>query len=249
MAKATDKTAKSQMDFIDEATDTLEGFEGITSSTMAIPFIRMLQTLSPQLDEDKSEYIKGAKKGQWFNTVTKEVYGSEIKVIVLSYEQVYIEWLPNRGGFQGYHSPENAKRLAADLTFGKWKHENGNDLRENYVYLVLVEGKEDEGVAVLSLASSGIKYAKEWNRLMTTTVLDDGKRAKPYYLVYRLEQVYKENDQGSWFLFQPIFDHFISPEQYLDNVTPERKILPDRTVDYAQIGSSTSESEQKETEY
>ena len=45
-----------------QAADTAEGFEDITTLTMAIPFIRVLQTLSPQLNKKKVEYIPSAKK-------------------------------------------------------------------------------------------------------------------------------------------------------------------------------------------
>lgn len=224
---------KSVLDFVSDE-DTAEGFEQITQATMAIPFVRILQSLSPQLNKHEAAYVEEAEEGHWFNTITKEVYGPKISVIVLKFDRVYIEWRPDRGGFVGYHTPENAERLAVDHTFGNWKMADGNSLQENYVYIVLIIGHEREGVAVLSLSSSMIKMARDWNRLMTTHVMDNGKRALPYYLVWDLETEYRSNDKGKWYAAKVRFAGYIDEVQYA-LTGRERKALPSRQVDYAQI--------------
>lgn len=222
--------------------DTAEGFEEISSATMAIPFVRVLQSLSPQLNRNKPEYLEDAEEGMFYNTVTKQLYRNSIKVIVLKFERVYIEWLPDRGGFLNYHSPENAERLAEDKTFGKWKTGDGNNLQENYVYFVLVVGSESEGVVVLSLSSTFIKIAKEWNRLMTTHIMDNGERALPYYVVWKLKSEYKENDKGNWFTIKVSMDSYINEEQH-HAIVPERKALPSRQMDYTQLEDNTAKGE------
>ena len=233
--KVKDSAAEGLLEFVDQD-DDLKGFEDINSQTMAVPFIRILQTLSPQLDEESPAYIEDAKKGYWFNTVTKEVYGDSLSVIVLKFERVFIEWLPNRGGLVGYHTPEHAESIATDKTFGKWLSPEGNSLQDTYVYLALVAGHEREGVAVFSLASSAIKVAREWNRLMTTHVMPNGEDAMPYWLVWNLETQLKKNDQGSWFNPDVAFAGYIKEDQYA-LIKPERLALPDKRVDYAQLES------------
>lgn len=214
--------------------DTLEGFESIDMSTMSIPFIRVLQKLSPQLNKNKPEYIPGAEEGQFFNTLTKEVYGSSMEIVVLRFDHVYIEWKPDRGGFAGAHDPANAERLAVKKTFGAWETKDGNSLQENYVYLLLIVGREKDGPVVYSMFSSGIKVAKELNRLMLTHLLEDGTRAKPYYLVWNLSTEYAENNQGSWYKPKIKFSRLVD-EPILLAAREERKLLPQRKVDYAQI--------------
>ena len=222
-----------------DANDTMEGFEDINGSTMSIPFIRVLQKLSPQLNKNKPEFIGEAAEGDVFNTTTKEVYGPNLAVVVLKFEHVFIEWKPNRGGFVSYHTPENAERLAVDKTFGKWKTKDGNDLVENYVYLLLIEGHESEGPVVLSLSSSMIKLAREWNRLMTTHIMDDGSRARPYYLVWKLTTKYNENDKGTWYSFDVAFSRYIDERVYAIT-KQERVALPSRKVDYAALEDKTN---------
>ncbi len=237
---AKDQSKKDDLYFVTDL-DTMKGFENITQETMAIPFIRILQSLSPQLNKNESEYIDDAEEGEFFNTVTKECYGDTINVIVLKFDRIYIEWLPDRGGFVNYHTRENAERLTINENFGKWKTEEGNDLQENYVYILLIDGQEAEGVVVLSLASTMIKKAREWNRLMTTHILDTGARAKPFYLVWELKTEYQSNDKGNWYSFSIKFNKYINKEQY-DLLTLERKALPDTRIDYSKIEAN------KETE-
>lgn len=232
--KANPKT--SVPDYFKTA-DTAEGFEDITTQTMAIPFIRILQTLSPQLNKKKPEYILGAQEGMFFNTVTKEIYGPTINVIVLKFDRIFIEWLPERGGLVNYHSPEHAEQVAEDKSiFGAWKTKTGNILQENYVYFIVLDGKMEEGVSILSLASTGIKIAREWNRLMTTHIMENGRRALPFYLIWTLETEYRENDKGNWYTFKVRTKNYISEKQY-EHIGKERKMLPARQVDYSQLVS------------
>ncbi len=227
--------------------DTMEGFEQINTATMAIPFVRILQKLSPQLDKQKPEYIAGAEEGMYFNTITKELYGAVVRLIALKFERVYIEWRPNRGGFVGYHSAENAERLTVDHTFGNWKTKDGNLLQETYAYMVLIAGHEKEGLCVLSLASSSLKTAKEWNRLMTTHVMKDGRKALPYYLIWELGAEYMKNDKGSWYRPKVKLVGYIDEAQY-NTAKQERLALPSRQIDYAQL-ESKSESTEESSEY
>jgi hypothetical protein len=238
--KAADEKLKAAA-FEFDSKDTMEGFEDINGNTMSVPFVRILQKLSAQLDKQKPEYIPGAEEGQYFNTVTKTVYGNKLEVIVLKFERVYIEWKPNRGGFVGYHTPDNAQRIAVDQTFGKWKNKDGNDLQENYVYLVLIAGHEAEGPVVLSLASSAIKVAREWNRLLTTHVMDNGQKAKPYYLIWNLTSDYVKKDQNTWYTPNAKFSRYIDESQYAITKT-ERIALPAKHIDYAQLEAKSEES-------
>lgn len=242
MSKATSQPAQdvAVLDFV-SPTDTAAGFEDISMDTMAIPFIQILQKGSPQVNKQKPEYIAGAEAGMFYNSVTKKVYGAAIDVIVLSFQHIYTEWKPNRGGFVARHTFEEGERLATDrAVFGKFKTAEGNDLIENYVYFVLVVGHEAEGAAVMSLASSNIGAAKTWNRLMVSTVMPNGKKALPHWLVFHVATVYAENDKGDWFKLDVKGAGYVNKGQY-EIVTPERMALPGRSVDYAQIDAPKKE--------
>ena len=67
-AKTTSLVPDGLMDIFEENAGA--GLQNIGADQMQIPFIRILQALSPQLNKDKPEYIKGASQGDIFNTVT-----------------------------------------------------------------------------------------------------------------------------------------------------------------------------------
>lgn len=241
MAKTSEPDKEAVLKFLHEG-DNAQGFEQISSDTMAVPFLRILQPLSPQVQEGADEYIEGAKPGMLFNTVAKIVYGSEIKVIALRFERVFIEWRPNREGFKGYHSPENAERITVTKEFGAWKTSEGNNLQENYVYMLLIVGHEQEGPLVMSLASSMIKTAREWNRLMITQILPNGQRALPWYMVWNLSTEMRKSEKGMWYVPIVRFDRYIDETQ-AGIARQERKALPARQVDYAQIEHAGGDAE------
>jgi hypothetical protein len=238
-----DKKTIDQVVF--DAADDIKGFEQMDGSTMALPFLRIIQKLSPQIDENKAQFIDGAKVGMLYNTLTNKVIDKPLKCIVLSFEHVYIEWKPNRQGFVGYHSIENATRLALDPTaFGKWHNKNTGDgknkdtmniLQENYVYALIIEGHETEGPIILSLASSMLKVAKNWNRLMTTHIMADGSKARPYYLIWSMDTEYTKKDQNDWYVPSITFDRVIDDNTLYLSVKQERLALPDKHIDYAAI--------------
>jgi len=76
-AVAKKKNAELSTDVMD---DILEfAGEGATydSSEMQIPFIRILQAMSPQLKKREAQYIEGSEQGDMFNNVTMELFTGE----------------------------------------------------------------------------------------------------------------------------------------------------------------------------
>ena len=53
------------------------GLEDTSSEDYAIPFIRVLQSGSPQLKKSNGKYIEGAAQGMMFNTVTNRLYDGD----------------------------------------------------------------------------------------------------------------------------------------------------------------------------
>lgn len=236
---------KKPLDFIDASSDTFDGFQDINAQTQAIPFLRILQGQTPFLDKKKPDtYINGAEEGMFFNTVTKTLYGAKITLIALNMARVFIEWLPERGGFVGYHTPEHAELIVTEESkkqFGKWRTENGNVLQENYVYLVLVKGHENEGPMVFSLASTMITPAKMWNRMLNTHMVN-GERVVPYVLYFSVHTETRTKGKNTWFVPVFTFEDYVPKEIFLQFVRPERKLLPTRTIDYSLLESERDDS-------
>ena len=54
--------------------DDAKGFDNMTQDDLALPFVRILGQLSPQVTMGDAKYIESAKPGMIYNTVTNELY-------------------------------------------------------------------------------------------------------------------------------------------------------------------------------
>jgi hypothetical protein len=119
-----------QLAAYDFGEDAGAGFEDMSVKEQLIPFITILQGLSPQVDRSGPDYIEGAQIGMLFETASKELYDikinnpeSGIPFIPCWREETYTEWVPRndvtlpksgkviRGGsagngFRGIHKPD-----------------------------------------------------------------------------------------------------------------------------------------------
>ena len=77
--------------------DSSSGLENVSADDLAIPFLRLAQALSPQVNEREGAYIKDCKQGDIFNTVDNTFYkGDEgVSVVPVAYKRSYLEWAPN----------------------------------------------------------------------------------------------------------------------------------------------------------
>jgi len=78
--------------------DQAGGMDGMGQGDFAMPFLRVLGQLSPEVNERDAKYVEGAKAGMIFNTVTKQAYdGVEgVNVIPCGYKREYVEWSDRR---------------------------------------------------------------------------------------------------------------------------------------------------------
>jgi len=69
--------------------DAAKGFDNMTQDDLALPFVRILGQLSPQVTDGDAKFIDGAKPGNIYNTVTSELYDGKkgIKVIPCYYKK------------------------------------------------------------------------------------------------------------------------------------------------------------------
>ena len=93
MSKTNNKKAVSILEEMSK--DSGGGFEEVTSSDVQIPFIRVIQALSPQIKKSDSAFIKGASQGDIFNTVTKQFWSAEegILVIPIHFQLKFLEFV------------------------------------------------------------------------------------------------------------------------------------------------------------
>ena len=194
------KKAKAEVAVIDYA--EVQGTQYDQDDTTT-PFLKLLQKTSPEIEEDTSNYIPGAKVGMFLNTSTKPVFDSPIVVIPCGYSRQFLEWVPRDagGGFKGEVAKEFALGLERDDR-GRYLHSNGNYILDTRVHYVLHVVDGELQPAVMSLKSSAIKRSKELNDLISTIRIEDasGKKFRPadFSHTYIVEVTHEQKDQDTW---------------------------------------------------
>lgn len=189
--------------------DAGSGFENADSNAYAIPFLTILQSMSPQCKKSDGAYIKGAEEGMFYNSVSQEIFDglAGVTVIPCYFKRSFIKWAPrdSGGGFKGElmaSDPQvSAGRLDKD---GRLIDNEGNLLADTRTHYVLVVDK-DGGYqpSVISLASSQIKKSRQWMSKMNGIKMQraDGSHYTPamFSHQYRITTTPESNDKGSWF--------------------------------------------------
>jgi hypothetical protein len=179
-----------------------DGFEDADKDSFAVPFLRILQSTSPQCVRGKVSFLPDAQPGMFFNTITEDLYDQNISVIPVHYTREFIEWFPNRGGFVMSHGPDEAilKRVIRVDDKKNQILDNGNVIQDTRNHYVLLADDLEKGLVIFSLTSTGIKHSKKWMTLMNGLMLPKTKKRAPMYTAkWELESVFNENDDGSWY--------------------------------------------------
>ena len=188
--------------------DAHKGMEQMGADDLALPFIRILGDLSPQVKKSKAEYVEGAEPGMLFNTVSKELYdGSKgIQVVPCYYKREYIEW-SDRG--EGPGAPIAVHPANTDLmnqtnrdAMGKDRLPNGNYLENTASYYVMVLSNDGSAeTALITMKSTGLKTSRQWNSMISGIKLQgtNGKFTPPMFShIYHLTTVEMSNKKGTW---------------------------------------------------
>ncbi len=193
----------------DYGEDAGRGFENQTNDEKQVPFLALLQDLSPQVTGSDGKEYPGAKAGKLFNTVTEEVLGGDAFFVPAHREHIYTEWRPRTqgGGFVGRYAKDDPVVVEAVRTakeFGKYKTPAGNELVETfYLYGVLCREDGDLQPAVVAFTSTKIAVFKKWNTQVSlcTVPQPDGRRPRPPYFAHlvKISSVRQTSPKGTFF--------------------------------------------------
>ena len=182
------------------------GLEEMTTEDFAIPFIRVLQPLSPQVQKQDGKYVIGASAGDLYNTVTDEVYDGEkgVSVVPCAYNKKYIEWIPREKGgglVNPNHDISILSKCVRDEVTNKFITQDGNEIVETAQFFILVLGAEPQQ-AVLAFTSTQLGVARKWLTMLRMARVQNNKgasvEAPMFAYTYRLTTNTQSNEKGSW---------------------------------------------------
>ncbi len=89
--------------------DAGQGLENVDKSELKLPWITLLQSNSPQVEDGDPKQMPGAKAGMFLNTLTKRLYDGKKGLVIVPAmrDRNFVEYTPRDlgGGFLGAHSP------------------------------------------------------------------------------------------------------------------------------------------------
>ena len=184
--------------------DADKGSQNMTQEALALPFLKVLGQLSPEVNKRDGKYVEGAEPGKIINTVSNELY-DQINVLPVFYKRKYIEW-QDRGTSTG--APVAIHEADSDIisqtTRGKdYKDRlpNGNYLENTADHFVILMGSSPQ-TALISMKATQLKVSRKWNSMMMGIKMQgkNGLFTPPTYShIYTLKTVPMSNDKGSWF--------------------------------------------------
>ena len=184
--------------------DADKGSQNMTQEDLALPFLKVLGQLSPEVNKRDGKYVEGAEPGKIINTVSNELYDT-INVLPVFYKRQYVEW-QDRGTSTG--APVAIHEADSDIisqtTRGKDHKDrlpNGNYLENTADHFVILMGSSPQ-TALISMKATQLKVSRKWNSMMMGIKMQgkNGLFTPPTYShIYTLKTVPMSNDKGSWF--------------------------------------------------
>jgi hypothetical protein len=203
----------------DYGDDAAAGFENVTSADLKIPFLRLLQSNSPQI-----ETVPGAKAGVWINLVTNALFPDGIEFVPAHHEHYYVEYerdekgqrLPGGEGFRGIHKATDPMVLKAIAAVGESKFVRGDDgkikLPKSPDGFDLVETQymygsqrlSESGTilpAVIGFSSTHLQAYTTWLSTAFYEMIPGTAKSKPLFAhAYLLGSVKKTKGANSWYV-------------------------------------------------
>ncbi len=187
--------------------DMGKGLGNIGQQDLALPFLKVLAQLSPEVNKRDGKYVEGAEAGMIYNSVTGELYDGVkgIDVIPCFYKLEYIEW-KDRGEGPGapvtvYDSSSDIMSKTQEDANYKARLPNGNYIDKTASHFVIILG-DNSSTALISMKSTQLKISRKWNTMMSGLKLKGGDglfTPASFSHIYKLKTTQLSNDKGTWF--------------------------------------------------
>ena len=173
------------------------GNENVTSEHISVPRVKLLQKMNHEVDPNHSEYVEGAKEGDFINTVTGENYGSSLVVVNTHFKEEYVIWRKRTegGGLVGnFANRAEAEKYLEDNGLDADKH----DITQTHIHTLLRMDEKTQEISdipfLFDCASSKLKVSRDWN----VQLLKLGGNVNRFSYMWRMSSVPQSNAKGSW---------------------------------------------------
>jgi len=186
--------------------DAGRGSENVGANDIAIPYIGIIQKMSPEVDEASPDYLPMAKAGMIFQNVNKILWARDegLLVVPCAYDRKIIEWIPREagGGLVAIHELNTPLMQEAKPNDKKVPTlPNGHNLIDTSTHFVMYQnpllGWEP---AIISMKSTAQKKSRLWNSLIAQQLIPGTDRPAPRWLfTWKMTTVIETKDANNWY--------------------------------------------------
>ena len=180
-----------------------DGEMGITD--ISIPYLYILQTNSPQVNEDSEKFIEGAKAGMYYLTVLDKIFDGREKgvdVVFCYYNRNLNEWISrdDGGGLVAvYDLDDPIKNTTKPDEKGRPILPNGHLLVDTANHYCLVDVNGVWVQCIFPMKSTALKVSRALNSLIKTTYIPNTDVRAPRYLYkHKATTVKEQKDTNIW---------------------------------------------------
>ncbi len=183
-------------------TRTSRGTEHIGQDDLQMPRLAIAQKMSHEVDENDAKYIPGLKVGDFFNTLTQEIYGrGPLTVAVVRADlprAMELRSIDDGGGILDRNVPLNDPRL-------QWGPDGEKPVATLFRDFVVAILPRRELIAV-SFKATGLKVAKQWNTYIKM------RDADLFSGTYSLSTITQPSSKGPFFNYKVANAGWVDPD-------------------------------------
>jgi hypothetical protein len=181
--------------------DGYTGFENVSAECLSIPFIKLAQDTTAQAKEKNPSHVEGLEPGFFFNSVSSRVYGDSLNVIILGQAHNYIEWGEGSGLIKNIYSENEYEALSNDKkeeTIKSGLYKGKKVIGENFSVFVYLPDFPEDGIMIMPMVATKIKYWKKW-LTRTTNVIIEGKKMKLFACIWNVKTILNDGKDNTWY--------------------------------------------------
>lgn len=164
-------------------------------NALAIPRIKLLQKMSPEVDKYSPKYVEGAEPGAFINSITGEVYGDELYALNLKFKIEYVVWrnLDIGGGLLGNFTSQ----AEAEAAVAAQEKPSDYDIKDTHTHVLLLKNPttgEVSSPVLMDFTVSKLRTSRAWNTQIAT------KGGDRFASLWKLKSVPVESRTGQQFM-------------------------------------------------
>ena len=210
------------------------GFENVGAQEMAIPFLKIASSQTPEIKKSNAKFVEGLEQGDIFNSVTKDFYKS-IAVVPCAFRVRGVEWSPlgeGTGAPVKIYKPEDMPALTRGAD-GEDHYMINGAISPTYIvttaeYFVL--RINDDGSferCQIIMQKTQYKKSRYWNTMMMNQKIkssDGSLRTLPMFAnVYKMEGVQEANKKNDWWGWKITLDKSVNDLKNPSYIVEEAK--------------------------